>query len=202
MPKEAIVMIKKIVVLGACVSLLSSCAVNTPTVASGKVSYGDTNAVETVNTDFGSTDLNMVSQQMATKLIASAKLNQCKSYTVSSVRNKTDQYIDTENITQSIVDKLSNAPQIKSTYVLSSQEMNNQVDELNRQNDTGLYGSKATRGKMKGAECRIDGFVSNITKDNGNIKNVFYIFNMKLINVEQGTMLWSDEKQISKNMTH
>ena len=57
---------------------LSSCAVNAPVVGSGKVSYGDSNAVETVNTDFGSTDLNMVASQMATALITSGKINQCK----------------------------------------------------------------------------------------------------------------------------
>lgn len=180
---------------------LTGCAINSPTVGSGKVSYGDTNAVETVNTDFGSTDLNMVTKQMATQLIGSGKLNQCKTYTVSPIRNKTDQYIDTENITQGIVDKLGNSPQVKSTYVLSGQEMQNQTAELSRQNNSGLYKDKAKIGRMEGAECRIDGFVSDISKDNGQIKNIFYLFNLKLINVEQGSMLWVGEKKISKNMT-
>ncbi len=182
---------------------LSSCAVNAPVVGSGKVSYGDSNAVETVNTDFGSTDLNMVASQMATALITSGKINQCKTYTVSKVRNKTDQYIDTENITQSIVNNLSNSAQVKSQYVLSSQEMQSQVDELDRQNQSGLYdqGTTAKTGKMQGAQCRLDGYVSNITKDNGQVKDVFYVFNMKLIDVQQGTQLWSNEKQIRKDMT-
>lgn len=183
-------------------SLIIGCAVNAPVVGSGKVSYGDTNAVETVNTDFGSTDLNMVAQQMSNALIASGKINQCKTYTVSKVRNKTDQYIDTENITQSIVNNLSNSAQVKSQYVISSQEMQNQVDELDRQNQSGLYdqSGSAKMGKMKGAQCRLDGYVSNISKDNGQVKDVFYIFNMKLIDVEQGTQVWSNEKQIRKDM--
>ena len=185
------------------VSTLSSCAVNTPTVGSGNVSYGDANNVEIVNTNFGSTDLNMIASQMAMNLIDSTKLNRCKTYTVSKVRNKTDQYIDTEDITQSVVNKLSNSSLINSNYVLSEQEMQNQVSELNRQNDSGLYANtnNAKRGRMHGAECRLDGFISNISKDNGKIKNVFYLFNMKLINVETGIMLWSDDKQIVKNMT-
>jgi uncharacterized protein (TIGR02722 family) len=180
---------------------LSGCAINTPTVGAGKVTYGDTNAVETVNTDFGSTDLNMVVNKMSTDLISSTKLNQCKTYTVSPVRNKTDQYIDTENLTQGIVDQVSNSPRVTSTYVLSGAEMQNQERELNRQNDSGLYKSKAVRGNMRGAQCRIDGYVSNITKDNGSVKDVFYVFNMKLINIEQGTMLWVNEKQIRKDQT-
>ena len=193
----------KLIQLLALSTLLSSCAVNAPVVGSGKVSYGDSNAVETVNTDFGSTDLNMVASQMATALITSGKINQCKTYTVSKVRNKTDQYIDTENITQSIVNNLSNSAQVKSQYVLSSQEMQNQVDELDRQNQSGLYNQSTTAktGKMQGAQCRLDGYVSNITKDNGQVKDVFYVFNMKLIDVQQGTQLWSNEKQIRKDMT-
>lgn len=182
--------------------LISSCAVNAPVVGSGKVNYGDPNAVETVNTDFGSTDLNMVAQQMSNALIASGRINQCKTYTVSKVRNKTDQYIDTENITQGIVNKLSNSAIVKSQYVVSPDEMQNQVDELNRQNQSGLYDttSNASLGKMKGAECRLDGYVANISKDNGDIKDVFYIINLKLIDVEAGTGLWSNEKQIRKDM--
>ncbi len=193
----------KLIQLVALSTLLGSCAVNAPVVGSGKVSYGDSNAVETVNTDFGSTDLNMVASQMATALITSGKINQCKTYTVSKVRNKTDQYIDTENITQSIVNNLSNSAQVKSQYVLSSQEMQNQVDELDRQNQSGLYNQSTTAktGKMQGAQCRLDGYVSNITKDNGQVKDVFYVFNMKLIDVQQGTQLWSNEKQIRKDMT-
>jgi len=194
---------KRLISLACGASLLAGCAVNAPTVGSGNVSYGSSTAVETVNTDFGSTDLNMITQQMATQLIKSGKLNKCKTYTVSKVRNKTDQYIDTENLTQSIVNQLSNSADVNSTYVLSSQEMQNQVDELDRQNQSGLYdqSSSAKIGKMKGAECRLDGFVSNITKQNANIKDVFYIVNMKLINVAQGTQLWSNEQQIRKDMS-
>ena len=193
-------MLKQIITTIAATGFLASCAVNAPVVGSGKVSYGDSNAVETVNTDFGSTDLNMVANQMATQLIRSGKINQCKTYTVTTVRNKTDQYIDTENITQTIVDQLSNSPQVTSTYVISTQEMQNQVDELDRQNQSGLYGSKAQIGKMKGAQCQLDGFVSNITKSDKNVKDVFYIFNMKLINIEQGAQVWTGQKQIRKDM--
>ena len=194
--------IKKYIAILSSASVLASCAVNAPVVGSGKVTYGDANAVETVNTDFGSTDLNMVAQQMANMLIASGKMSQCKTYTVSKIRNKTDQYIDTENITQSIVNNLSNSPQVKSQYVISSQEMQNQVDELERQNQSGLYdqATSAKAGQMKGAQCRLDGFVSNISKDNGQVKDVFYVFNMKLIDVTQGVQVWSNEKQIRKDM--
>ena len=180
-------------------SLLNGCGmVNAPVVGSGKVSYGDSNAVETVNTDFGSTDLNSVAQNMADDLIKTAAINKCTTYTVSSVKNKTDQYIDTETITQSIKTRLMKSNLVTSQYVLSQSQMQNQTDELSRQNNSGLYKNPTQTGQMKAAQCRLDGFVSSITKTNADMKDVFYQFNMSLVKVDEGVELWSNEKEIRK----
>ena len=177
---------------------VASCGSFTPPTAT----YVDPNAVNNLTTGFTMTDLQMVSQSMADSLVASGKLNRCKTYTVSKVRNKTDQYIDTETITQSIVDKLDNSSAVKARYVVSAQEMQNQTDELDRQNQSGLYNKNTTAkaGNMKGAECRIDGFVGSINSSNADTKTemVQYQYNMKLINVEAGEMVWSKEKPLSK----
>jgi hypothetical protein len=170
--------------------------------SSPTASYVDPNAVNNLTTDFTMTDLQLVSQSMSDSLISSGRLNSCKSYTVSNVANKTDQYIDTETITQSIVNKLGNSSAVKSRYVVSSQEMQNQTDELDRQNQSGLYNKNTTAksGNMRGAECRIDGFVNSINSANAQTKTkmVQYQYNMKLINVETGEMVWSNEKPLSK----
>jgi uncharacterized protein (TIGR02722 family) len=179
---------------------VASCGSFTPPTAS----YVDPNAVNNLTTNFTMTDLQMVSQSMADSLISSGKLNKCKTYTVSKVANKTDQYIDTETITQSIVEKLSNSDAVKAHYVVSAQEMQNQTDELDRQNQSGLYNKNTTAksGNMKGAECRIDGFVNSINSSNAGTKTemVQYQYNMKLINVEAGELVWAKEKPLSKMM--
>lgn len=170
--------------------------------SSPNASYVDPTAVNNLTTNFTMTDLQLVSQSMADSLISSGKLNSCKTYTVSNVANKTDQYIDTATITQSIVNKLGNSSAVKSKYVLSGQEMQNQTDELDRQNQSGLYNQSTTAkmGNMKGAQCRIDGFVNSITSYNPQTKTqvVQYQYNMKLLNVEAGEMVWSNEKPLSK----
>jgi PBP1b-binding outer membrane lipoprotein LpoB len=53
---------------------------------------------------------------------------------------------------------------------------------------------------MKGAECRIDGFVNSIASSDakGKTQLIQYQYNMKLINVEAGEMVWSNEKPLSK----
>jgi len=183
--------------LAATTILVSGCM--TP-----KVSYVDSNSVNNLTTGFTMGDLLVVSQTMATSLISSGRINQCKTYTVSPVMNKTDQYIDTSAITQSIQDKLSNSSAVTANYVISSAEMQNQVDELQRQNQSGLYDKSTTAktGNMAGAECRIDGFVNSITSSSpdGRTQRVDYQFNMKLINVKKGMGLWSSQKMISKQM--
>ena len=172
--------------------------INAPVVGSGKISYGDANAVETVNTDFGSTDLNVVVQNMADDLIKNGALNSCKTYTISPVKNKTDQYIDTENITQSLKVKIGKSNLVTAKYVLAQSQIQNQTDELARQNNNGLYSNPQHAGKMLAAECRFDGFVSVISKNSADVKDVFYQFNLSLIKIDEGTELWSNEKQIRK----
>ena len=87
---------------------------------------------------------------------------------------------------------------VTSKYVLSQAQMQNQTDELSRQNNSGLYKDATKMGQMKSAQCRLDGFVSSISKTNADMKDVFYQFNMSLIQVDEGTELWANEKQIRK----
>ena len=189
----------KIITISSIVTINVGCS-------TAKVSYVDSNSVNNLTTNFTMTDLLLVSQNMSQNLITSNKLNRCKTYTVSPVVNKTDQYIDTATITQSIQDQLSNSNMVSANYVLSNAEMQNQVDELQRQNQTGLYNKSTTSkiGKMEGAECRIDGFVSNIVSVSldGKTQRIDYQYNMKLINVQKGMGLWSSQKIISKQRSN
>ncbi len=172
--------------------------------ASPTVSYIDENSVNTLTTNFTMTDLTSVSTAMADKLIVSRKVNKCGSYTVSPVVNKTDQYIDTSSITQSIQDRLSNSKIVTADYVVAIDEMKNQTEELKRQNQSGYYAKSTTAktGEMVGAECRIDGFINSITSTSpdGKTRRVDYQFNMKLINIKKGMGLWSAQKMISKQI--
>jgi PBP1b-binding outer membrane lipoprotein LpoB len=81
--------------------------------------------------------------------------------------------------------------------------MQSQVDELKRQNQSGLYKNSTVSktGNMQGAKYRIEGSISSIIKQNKNIKDVFYIFNLNLINNESGLIEWADEKEIRKTAT-
>jgi uncharacterized protein (TIGR02722 family) len=86
-------------------------------------------------------------------------------------------------------------------YVIEGEGMQNQVDELRRQNQSGLYDKSKTvkMGKMQGAKFRLDGSVSSIIKKTADLKDAYYKINLRLIEIETGIVEWSDEKEIRKS---
>lgn len=173
--------------------------------ASPQVSYVDPNATNTLTTNFTQNDLRATAGDMASQLIQSGKMSGCKSFTISPVKNATDQYVDTSVMTNAMADTLTNSSAVKSTYVISVDEMGNQTDELSRQNQSGLYDQSTTAkvGKMKGAQCRIDGKLTSDTSvsPNGKSMLVAYTFFVQVFDVQQGAAVWRNSKNISKGLT-
>jgi uncharacterized protein (TIGR02722 family) len=170
------------------------------------VSYVDPNAVNNLTTNFTQNDLRAVAQDMSQILIQSGKMSNCKSFTISPVKNATDQYVDTSVMTNAMADALTNSSAVNSLYVISTEEMGNQKGELDRQADSGLYdqGAAVKKGKMRGAQCRIDG---RLTSDksvapNGKTTLLSYTFFVQMIDVQQGAAVWRGSKNISKAKTY
>lgn len=180
----------------AAVVLATGCAsTSTPTVGGRDVVYGDSKAVETVSNEFGSTDLQMISESMARSLMQHPSMAGRPFIVVSEVKNKTAEYIDTRNITNSIKTQLMKGG-VK--FVTDSSTMDAQVEELKKQNETGMYKNKAKLGQMKGAKYLLTGEITSIVKKNDSTKDVFYKFTLVLKNIEEGVDEWQDEKEIRK----
>jgi hypothetical protein len=180
--------------------LLSGCATQSPTLSSGNVEYGDSKAVETLTNEFGSTDLQAIAESMASSLLQSPALF-AKSrplVTVAEVKNRTSEYIDTKSVTDSIRTKIVKSGLVR--FAVDTSAMQTQVDELTRQNQTGLYKKSKSKkmGNMEGADFRIEGTITSIVKRAGDVKDVYYKFSLQLVDIESGTMEWADEKEIRK----
>lgn len=181
---------------------LSACQTTSPTVGDGSVNYGDAKAVETVTTDLGSTDIQMIAEKMTQSLIQTpeiqAAIKKRQLLMASPVKNKTSEYFDTRLITDTILTQLQKNG-IK--YTIEGEDMQNQVDELRRQNQSGLYKkSKSVKmGNMEGAKYRLDGSISSIVKKNSSMKDVYYKMNLRLVEIETGIVEWTDEKEIRKS---
>lgn len=165
------------------------------------VKYGDSKSVETVTTDFGSTDLQQIAEAMARSLLESqvvAGATEPPFVTVADIKNRTSEYIDTKAIGGKIRSQLTRSGKVR--FVVSIAEMQNQVDELKRQNQSGLYANHTTSrmGNMTGSRYRVEGEITSIVKQTKNMKDVFYNFHLSLINNETGVLEWEDEKEIRK----
>ena len=188
----------KLSAVAAAALLLSACATQSPTVA-GDVSYGDPKAVEQVTNEFGSTDLQMIAESMARSLAQSMAGQGTKpTVTIAPVKNKTSEYIDTRSITDSIRVQVLKSGTMR--FMTDIEGMQNQTDELIRQNQSGLYKKSTTAkmGKMEGAQYRIEGNITSIVKKNNDVKDVYYKFSLLLTDVEAGSIEWADEKEIRK----
>jgi hypothetical protein len=181
--------------------LLSACPapMSQPTVRFDRqVNYGDSKAVETVTNEFGSTDLQMIAEKMVGSLLEDPLLANRPTMTLSTVRNKTSEYIDTKAIMNSIQTQLIKSRKVK--FVRSADEMQAGVDELQRQNQSGLYkaAGKAKIGNMTAAKYTLEGEIMSIVKRSADTKDVFYKMTLKVYNVEDGSIEWQDEKEIRK----
>jgi len=168
------------------------------------VKYGDAQSIETVTADFGSTDLQSIAETMARSMLQSKTIQNSRSaptVTLAEIRNQTTEPINTWMVTEKIRTQLLKSGQVR--FAISAKEMQSQVDELKRQNQTGMYRNDGTSktGRMEGAKYRITGTISTIVKQNREMKDVFYNFNLNLVNNETGLIEWAEEKEIRKTVT-
>lgn len=181
-----------------CLAALAACSSTPP---APTIQYGDAKAIETVTIDFGSTDLQQIAETMTRSLLQHRTISASRdapTITLADIRNTTGESIDTRMITEKIRTQLIKSGQVR--FAVSINEMPNQVTELKRQNNTGMYrpGSVAKTGNMEAARYRIEGSISTIIKQNMELRDVFYQFNLNLVNNETGLLEWADEKEIRK----
>jgi uncharacterized protein (TIGR02722 family) len=179
----------------AAAALAAGCAKDT-------TRYGDARATETVTNQFGSTDLQLIAEAMTrsmlqTPVIVSSGL---PIVTVQEVKNKTSEYIDTRAITDTIRVELQKSGKVR--FAVDAAAMNQQVEEIKRQ-ESEYYAKEQTaqKGRMVGAQYRMEGNVTSIVKQVKDVKDVYYKFNLQLWNIQNGLLEWTDEKEIRKTTT-
>lgn len=170
-----------------------------------KVDYGDATARETVNTDFGSTDLQMIAAKMVDDMLVFPPIVQMTATRrpvafVDTIKNKTTEHIDMESITDTIQSKLINSGKFRFVDMTVVERVRQQLDY---QSDSGLVdpSTAVAMGKQIGAEFMLYGNMSSIVKRDGSTKDVYYKFTLKLMNLQTGIIEWSNEKEIRKSKT-
>ncbi len=167
------------------------------------VRYGDARGVETVTNEFGSTDLQMIAEAMTRSLLDAPVVvgSNLPIVTVQEVRNKTNEYIDTRSITDSIRAELQKSGKVR--FAVDAAGMATQKEEIDRQQDDEYYDREqvAEKGRMVGAQYRLEGNITSIVKTAKDVKDVYYKFNLQMWNIRNGLLEWTDEKEIRKTTT-
>lgn len=170
-----------------------------------KVAYGDAQAVETVNTDFGSTDLQMIAGKMVDDMLAFPPVVQVTSQRrpvifVDKIKNKTTEHIDTESITDTIQTKIINSGKFR---FVDMSAVKGVQDQLDFQQESGNVDPKTAVkiGAQIGAEYMLYGNMASIVKQQGNTRDVYYKFTLKLMHLQSGIVEWQGEKEIRKTKT-
>lgn len=166
------------------------------------VSYGDAQAVETTDINFGSTDLQTVASQMTDSLLSSAFIKTATVNTrplvfVERIKNKTSEHIDTESITDSISTQLLRSGQFRFVDMTRVEAVREQLNYQN--NDPLVNPATAVQfGQQLGAQYMLYGNLSSIVKSNADKSDVYYKFTISLLDLQTGTVEWRDETQIRK----
>ncbi len=168
-----------------------------------KVIYDDPKKIETLTINFGSTDLQIISQAMVDSLLQSVIANDDNKpvIVIEEIKNKTSEYIDTSVITDSIRAKISNSGLIQ--FALNADELEGQISEIDRQQNE-YYDDNLSveKGKLAGADYRLSGSLISIDKFKKKLfktkKDKFYKLSLQLWNIKTGVMVWADEKDIRK----
>jgi hypothetical protein len=166
------------------------------------VKYGDATAVETTDTNFGSTDLQTVANQMTDSLLTSPVVgtltaNNRPIMFVERLKNKTSEHIDTESITDSISTKLLRSGKFR---FVDMSRVNAAREQIDFQQNSGMVDpNKAMQfGRQVGAEYMLYGNLSSIVKSNKDKSDVYYKFTLRLMDLQTGLVEWADETEIRK----
>ncbi|MFN2426510.1 MAG: penicillin-binding protein activator LpoB [Candidatus Binatia bacterium] len=178
-------------------ALLSGCAAGG---GGGRVQYGDATAVETVNEQWGSTDIQAVANRMVDSLVRHPVISSGDRpvVQVSTLRNKTTEHIDTKSVTDKIRTALIRSGMVRFSAVSDANpEM---LENLDYQQNSGVVSGRSAKGvgKQVGADYLLYGEIDSIVKKAGRITDVYYRLTLNMVDVETGLIEWSDEKEIRK----
>ena len=174
--------------------MIAAVAIAVAGCAKPKTRYGDAGAVETVTNEFGSTDQQMLAEQMTQSMLQTPAIEggNLPIVTIQEVRNKTSEYIDTRAITNRMRSTLQKSRRVRFAVDAAEMQRQKEASELYDQ-------EKAVRqGKMVGAGYRLAGEITSIVKETKDVKDVYYQLFLSLTDIQSGIEEWSETKDIRK----
>jgi uncharacterized protein (TIGR02722 family) len=180
------------------------------------VRYGDPESVETINVDWGSTDLQTFSKTMVSSLLESPQLAYMNSpgkgddmriiAYMGGIQNETKEHINTTAVTDSIRTELLQSGKFR--FVADKVGQDEIGDQIRFQQESGRVNPEMAKqfGKQLGADVVLYGTLYSIEKKKGRslesggtkTEDTYYQFVLNCVNLETGEIIWSDKDDIRK----
>jgi len=180
------------------------------------IRYDDPGRQETLNIDYGSTDLQTLSAEMVESLIQNQGLNYLDNsgkgddkrviVYFGSIENRTAEHIDTGGISDKIQTALLKSGKFR--FVADKAGQKEVEEQVRFQQETGRVREDMMRsfGKQYGADVILYGTLRSIEKSKGSSlesggtrkQDVYYQFVLKCVNIDTAEILWQDEAELRK----
>lgn len=180
------------------------------------IRYDDPGRQETLNIDYGSTDLQTLSAGMVESLIQSPGLNYLDNsgkgddkrviVYFGSIENRTAEHIDTGGISDKIQTALLKSGKFR--FVAEKAGQKEIEEQVRFQQETGRVREDMMRafGKQIGADVILYGTLRSIEKSKGSSlesggtrkQDVYYQFVLKCVNIDTAEVLWQEEEELRK----
>jgi len=170
----------------------------TATSCSHNVEYIDPDSGETINIEYGFGDLMSISSKMTESFLSSdAWGGERPRIVIGAVRNRTQQHLDTENITDTIRTGLIQSGKFS---VLAGDIGIAEIDKETNYQQSGAVdlASAVELGKQLGAEYVFYGAFREIRKERSDTTAAWYKFTMNAVNTQTRQIVWADEERIAK----
>ncbi len=184
--------------------------------ACSSIGYEDPGKTETINIDYGSTDLQSFAAEMVNSLVSAPQLNYLDSSGkgedkriiayVGDVENRTAEHIDTQGITDKIETQLLKSGKFR--FVAADAGQKEIGDQVRFQQESGRVREDMMRsfGKQLGADVILYGTLRSIEKKKGSSiesggtrkQDVYYQFVLRCVNIDTAETIWIEEKELRK----
>lgn len=160
----------------------------------------DPDATEGVTIKWGRTDIQETVDKMVKDMLQAQgdDLRGRPVIIIDPVANDTGEYIDTQNVTDLVRDKLMDSGRF--TFTVSKKERRGVVDEIEEQDESGVFekSEPEENAGLKRPEYTMKGRISSIEKRNSDVKDVYYQITLQLYKIRKGVIVWSNTSKIAK----
>jgi len=170
---------------------------------SGKVVRVDPRGLHDIDINYGADDLHLFTQKMVSSMLQSSFLNGSKKPYIAlgdiHINSGVDEHIDMKLIKNIIRTNLIKSDKVNFIDNEHIKELEKQIDYQN----SSKYMDKSTIKKAGGFIARdytMTGDIHAIKKRNSEIIDNFYVLSLKLTDAKTSSIVWSEEKEIRKQV--